>query len=68
MKHWMRMAQARTVDAIHDASPGSSPASQSECELSQECRICFQLNLKDTKLGFGSGGIRSFGSSIAGPG
>ena len=48
VKHWMRMAQARTVDAIHERIASLvAGISATECAgYLRNARICFQPNLK----------------------
>lgn len=49
VKHWMRMARARTVDAIHERiAKLVADVSRSECE-SYLRNACFQLNLKEAR-------------------
>ena len=50
VKHWMRMAQARSIDAIHDRiAKLVAGIAQAECaSYLTKRRICFHLNLKDS--------------------
>jgi transposase len=50
VKHWLRVAPARTVETIHNRIANLVEGiSQAECEsYSQKRRICFRLSLKES--------------------